>query len=93
MVEPAVVRLSVSGEENVHFEYALPSGAKDVVVAYGAADNSSQCELTLGDGRRLQFKGFARLVGLRLEFGAHLNWRLVIGLKAGSVRESQGICR
>ena len=46
---PKAVRLTANSGEHAHFEYELPEGTKDIVVAFGAVDDASKCQLGLGD--------------------------------------------
>ena len=46
---PKAVRLTANNGEAAHFEYELPEGTKDIVVAFGAVDDASKCQLGLGD--------------------------------------------
>ena len=43
------MRLTANSGEHAHFEYELPEGTKDIVVAFGAVDDASKCQLGLGD--------------------------------------------
>ena len=43
------MRLTANSGEHAHFEYELPEGTKDIVVAFGAVDDTSKCQLGLGD--------------------------------------------